>query len=70
MITPRRTLGTGPTTSTRSTPPTLSRRLLPVERIDVEHELVDVEHQEHEPRERRRLGYGAGPLTAGPYDGR
>lgn len=51
----RRPLGTGPTTTTRSTP--TSPRLLPVERAERD-ELVDVEHQDVEPKGRRKLGPG------------
>jgi hypothetical protein len=52
MSTTRRPLGTGPTTTTRSTP---SLRLLPVERA----ELVGVEHQDVAERKgRRTLGAG------------
>lgn len=51
----RRPLGTGPTSTTRSTP--TSPRLLPVERA----ELVDVEHQDVAERKgRRTLGPGRG----------
>jgi len=52
----RRPLGTGPTTTTRSTP--TSPRLLPVERAERD-ELVDVEHQDVADRKgRRNLGPG------------
>lgn len=63
MSTMRRPLGTGPTSTTRSTTSSSAPRLLPVERVDQEHVLVDVEHehQEHDPVERRRLGHGCRP---------
>ncbi|MEU8673002.1 hypothetical protein ACIOJG_37470 [Streptomyces anulatus] len=57
MSTPRRALGTGPTTTTRSTP---SPRLLPVERaalldVDDGQALVD---EQPEPSEKRRRMLG------------
>lgn len=55
MSTTRRTLGTGPTTTTRSTTTDVALRLLPVERA----ELVDIEHQDVVERKgRRTLGPG------------
>ncbi|MDT9686391.1 hypothetical protein RND61_30615 [Streptomyces sp. TRM76323] len=58
MSTARRRLGTGP--STKTTPPAgPAPRLLPVERIEAERLLDDVEHQavvEHKGR--RTLGPG------------
>jgi hypothetical protein len=61
----RRPLGTGPTTSTRTT---TSPRLLPVERA----ELVDAdEHQdlEHEHRQEPAAAKGRRPLAQGPSAG-
>ncbi|MEU8623215.1 hypothetical protein [Streptomyces sp. NPDC048623] len=60
MSTTRRPLGTGPTTSTRSTATSTAPRLLPVERAELGALLDDVEHQEHalEARGRRPLGHG------------
>ncbi|MFE9927205.1 hypothetical protein ACFYQA_38575 [Streptomyces sp. NPDC005774] len=55
----RRPLGTGPTSTTRSTP--TSPRLLPVERGERD-ELVDVEHQDVAARKGRRI-LGAGHET-------
>ncbi|MFD5213020.1 hypothetical protein ACFWNF_39465 [Streptomyces anulatus] len=61
MSTPRRALGTGPTT-TSSTPS--SPRLLPAERVellDVDERLVLVEHSDPPGEKRRRtLGPGSG----------
>ncbi|WP_424921098.1 hypothetical protein [Streptomyces sp. wa13] len=56
MSIPRRTLGTGPATPTRSTQ--TSPRLLPVERAERD-ELVNVEHQDGAVRNGRRI-LGAG----------
>ncbi|MFJ6239789.1 hypothetical protein ACIQH0_37680 [Streptomyces griseus] len=60
MSTPRRALGTGPTTTTRSTS---APRLLPAERaarLDVdEHSAVVDEHPEPDQKRRRKLGRGA-----------
>ncbi|WP_371628129.1 hypothetical protein OG245_37830 [Streptomyces sp. NBC_01116] len=57
MSTPRRVLGTGPTTTTRSTS---APRLLPAERavlLDAdEHLAVAKEHQEPDEKRRRTLG--------------
>jgi hypothetical protein len=51
MSTPRRLLGTGPSTTTSATAAGAGARLLPVE------QLVDGEHQEHDDsRTRRALG--------------
>ncbi|MEU4732939.1 hypothetical protein [Streptomyces sp. NPDC023588] len=57
----RRPLGTGPTTSTRSTAVSASTRLLPVERIEHEHQDVSVDEQEPRLllRGRRALGMGS-----------
>ncbi|MGW6569291.1 hypothetical protein [Streptomyces sp. NPDC054975] len=60
MSTMRRPLGTGPTTSTRSTSTEPAPRLLPVERADPAVLLDDVD--EHQavgfPNRRRTLGTG------------
>ncbi|WP_097968729.1 hypothetical protein [Streptomyces sp. or20] len=59
MSTTRRALGTGPTTTTRSTS---SPRLLPAERVeqlDVDERLVLVEHSDP-PGEKRRRTLGPG----------
>ncbi|MFJ3638035.1 hypothetical protein [Streptomyces sp. NPDC090112] len=54
MSTTRRTLGTGPTTSTRPSPPP-APRLLPIERAQQQD--IEDEHQEvSRPRGRRPLG--------------
>lgn len=59
MSTSRRPLGTGPTTSSRSTPTTPAQRLLPAERAELdEHQGDVVEHQTL--RGRRTLGTGPG----------
>ncbi|RSS59827.1 hypothetical protein [Streptomyces sp. WAC01280] len=60
MSTMRRPLGTGPTTSTRSTGTDPSPRLLPVERADGDVLLDLDEHQEHVAAKGRRL-LGTGP---------
>ncbi|MET8298717.1 hypothetical protein ACFYZ8_44675 [Streptomyces sp. NPDC001668] len=57
MSTPRRALGTGPATSTRTTPTSPSPRRLAAERIGDEHQAVEDEHQEvSRPTGRRPLG--------------
>ncbi|MFD5899859.1 hypothetical protein ACFVRD_49340 [Streptomyces sp. NPDC057908] len=67
MDTPRRHLGTGPST-TRSTPTAdASPRLLPVERVEPDALLGDVEHQDVAVRKgRRTLGPG---VDASPIEG-
>jgi len=59
MSTPRRRLGTGPST-TRSTPTTdTSPRLLPAERVEPDALLGEVEHRDVVHRKgRRNLGPG------------
>jgi hypothetical protein len=56
----RRRLGTGPSTTTRSTPTTdASPRLLPAERVEPGALLGEVEHQDVADRKgRRNLGPG------------
>ncbi|MGW1186295.1 hypothetical protein ACWD7Y_32725 [Streptomyces drozdowiczii] len=64
MSTTRRPLGTGPTTTTRSTttPSAFAPRRLPVERAEPSSLLGDVEHQEVADRKgRRNLGPGVTP---------
>ncbi|MEU9110017.1 hypothetical protein AB0D54_37985 [Streptomyces xanthophaeus] len=58
MSTPRRTLGAGPTTSTRTTN---TARLLPAERAEEHNE--DKDHDEHQdvPAARGRRTLGSGP---------
>ncbi|MFD3716624.1 hypothetical protein [Streptomyces sp. NPDC058677] len=65
MSTPRRVLGTGPSSTTRSTPPTSAPRLLPAERAEHEQLLADdVEHESVRMlRGRRNLGPG---ITTAP----
>ncbi|WP_411107773.1 hypothetical protein [Streptomyces sp. cmx-4-9] len=60
MSTPRRALGTGPTTSTRTTTTTPAPRLLPAERAEHdEHQGDDIEDQDAGVlRGRRTLGTG------------
>jgi hypothetical protein len=61
MSTMRRPLGTGPSTSTRSTATSSAPRLLPVERAELGALLGDVDkHQEHADAKGRRL-LGTGP---------
>jgi hypothetical protein len=64
MSTMRRPLGTGPTTSTRTTTTDPALRLLPIERAERGALLGDVdEHQEHADAKGRR------PLGTGPAGG-
>ena len=66
MSTPRRRLGTGPST-TRSTPSTeTSPRLLPAERVEPDALLGEVEHQDVAARKGRR---NLGPGIAGTAEG-
>ncbi|GAA3242561.1 hypothetical protein GCM10010260_83890 [Streptomyces filipinensis] len=67
MSTPRRTLGAGPATSTRTTATPTAPRLLPVERADIEHHqaVADNERQAVKMQEGRRA-LGTGPTAAGP----
>ncbi|MFE9259141.1 hypothetical protein [Streptomyces sp. NPDC006879] len=61
MSTTRRPLGTGPTTSTRSTAPVSSRpRRVAAERIDNEHQAVDDDFPDA-PMVRGRRVLGTGP---------
>lgn len=61
MSTPRRILGAGPMTSTRSTATSPAPRLLPVERAEHDdHQDDDVEHQAVQMLRGRRI-LGTGP---------
>lgn len=62
MSTTRRPLGTGPTTSTRTSTTTSPPRLLPAERAEPDALLEDVadEHQAVPKLHRRSLGTGTG----------
>lgn len=65
MSTMRRPLGTGPTTTTRSTATSSAPRLLPAERVEHEQLLADVdEDQDVAVRKGRRI-LGQGAATAG-----
>ncbi|MFZ3475192.1 hypothetical protein ACODT3_41255 [Streptomyces sp. 4.24] len=67
MSTPRRVLGTGPSSTTRSTPTSFGPRLLPVERAEQEQLLEDdVEHGVVQMlRGRRNLGPGFASTSEG-----
>nr|WP_192963549.1 hypothetical protein [Streptomyces viridosporus] len=60
MSTPRRALGTGPSTTTRTSLSTSAPRLLPAERVVVDGLVLIDEHPEPGEKRRRTLGLGAG----------
>nr|WSX25677.1 hypothetical protein OG690_38705 [Streptomyces tubercidicus] len=61
MSTTRRSLGTGPTTSTRSTTTTPAPRLLPVEQAEQCALLGDADEHQAVQMLRRRRPLGSGP---------
>ncbi|MFD5806890.1 hypothetical protein ACFWA4_41745 [Streptomyces sp. NPDC060011] len=64
MSTTRRPLGTGPSTTARSTTTSTAPRLLPVEHVDREQLLEDdAEHQEVAAARPDRRTLGSGPAA-------
>ncbi|MFF5977193.1 hypothetical protein ACFY7C_37475 [Streptomyces sp. NPDC012769] len=65
MSTMRRPLGTGPTTSTRTTTTSTAPRLLPVERAEPSalEDAADDDQEQAEPKRRRTLGTGPAGTT-------